>query len=85
MYRVFFFLLDRQAPVRRSSELLLYFLKFASLPSFVWLLSSPVEHLRHAVYDATLAERREEYWVGNYRSSGEESTEYIMLACAVEG
>lgn len=52
---------------------------------FIELLSSNVKYLRHAAYDATLAERKEEYWAGNYRSSGQESTEYIVLACAVEG
>jgi hypothetical protein len=48
-----------------------------SLRLFVWLPSSTVKPPGHAVYDATLAERRAVHWVGTYYSSRNRSTLYL--------
>jgi hypothetical protein len=60
--RDFFFVLDGQAPARRSSEFLLDFLQV--------IVTATFQPSRHAAYDATLAERRVERWTSAYQSRG---------------
>jgi len=71
------YLLDPQVLARRSSDLLLCFIKFIITAIIVYLPSSNVQPSRHTTHDATLAERQAKRWAGACRSSRKEKTPSI--------